>query len=180
MADKEQKNTDVCFDKKKKTSVTLKGNLLYRFNQWLYDNDFVSDEGTFKYHEGLNHFIICGLSSNSKCLHGDTSSRVRDNSTNCFNIKYSENSSTKTLQPSEPKKKRATQIPDGFDPPKEIAEKHELDHEKAVSYFIDWAKGKGHVQADWTATYRNACRTWIKDKMPRTQGDQVLREITLD
>ena len=71
-------------------------------------------------------------------------------------------------------------ISDDFDPPKEIAEKHELDHEKAVSLFIDWAKGKGHVQADWTACFRNACRTWIKDKMPRTQGDQVLREITLD
>jgi hypothetical protein len=162
-----QKKTDVCFDKKK-TSVTLKGNLLYRFNQWLDDNDFVSDEGTFKYHEGLKHFIVFGLTNYSKCLHGDTSSRVRHNSTNCNNI-YSKNSSTKTLEPSEPKKKKATQIPDDFDPPREIAENHGIDHEKAVSYFIDWAKGKGHTQVNWIATYRNACRTWIKQAIPITQ-----------
>jgi hypothetical protein len=179
MADKKQKNTDVCFDKKK-TSVTLKGNLLYRFNQWLDDNDFVSDEGTFKYHEGLKHFIICGLSSYSKCLHGDTSSRVHDNSTNCSNIKYSENSSTKTLEPSEPKKKKGTHIPDDFDPPREIAENRGIDHEKAIAIFRDWAKGKGHVQADWIATYRNACRTWIKEKMPQTQPGPTIKEITLD
>jgi hypothetical protein len=172
MADKKQKNTDVCFDKKK-TSVTLKGNLLYRFNQWLDDNDFVSDEGTFKYHEGLKHFIICGLSSYSKCLHGDTSSRVHDNSTNCSNIKYSENSSAKTLKPSEPKKKKGTQIPDDFDPSREIAENHGLDHEKAIAIFRDWAKGKGHVQADWIATYRNACRMWIKEKMPQSSEPKL-------
>jgi hypothetical protein len=97
-----------------------------------------------------------------------------------FSNIYSRASTDCGNQSSKPKKKRGTQISDDFDPPKEIAEKHELDHEKAVSLFIDWAKGKGHVQADWTACFRNACRTWIKDKMPRTQGDQVLREITLD
>ena len=44
----------------------------------------------------------------------------------------------------------------------------------------DWAKGKGHVQADWIATYRNACRTWIKEKMPQAQSGHTIKEITLD
>jgi len=167
MTDEIQKKTEVCFDKKK-TSVTLKGNLLYRFNQWLDDNDFVSDEGTFKYHEGLKHFIICGLSSYSKCLHGDTSSRAHDNSTNCSNIKYSENSSTKTLEPSEPKKKRNTVLPDDFDPPREITQELGLDHKLAVAIFTDWAKGSNHKRADWIATFRNGCRDWIKNKMPQS------------
>ena len=180
MTDQVQRKTELFFDKKK-TSVTLKGNLLYRFNQWLHDNDFVTDEGTFKYHEGLKHFIICGLSNYSKCLHGDTSSRVRDNSTNCSNIKYSENSSTKTLEPSESKKKKGTQIPDDFDPPREITQEFGLDHKLAVAIFVDWAKGKGHTQVDWIATYRNACRGWIKERSnSKTSSDDiVLKEVIL-
>ena len=97
-----------------------------------------------------------------------------------FSNIYSRASTKCGKQSSEPKKKKGTQIPDDFDPPREIAEKHGLDHEKAVSYFIDWAKGKGHVQASWIATYRNACRTWIKDKMPQTQPGHTIKEITLD
>ena len=31
------------------------------------------------------------------------------------------------------------------------------------------AKGKGHTQADWNATFRNACRGWIKERMPRPE-----------
>ena len=171
-----QKKTDVCFDKKK-TSVTLKGNLLYRFNQWLDDNDFVSDEGTFKYHEGLKHFIVFGLTNYSKCLHGDTSSRVRHNSTNCINNIYSKNSSTKTLEPSEPKKKRGTQIPDDFDPPRQITEKHGIDHEKAIAMFTDWAKSKGATYVDWNAGFRNACRIWIKKNMPIAHKGPIYKSL---
>lgn len=97
-----------------------------------------------------------------------------------FSNIYSRASTLCGKQSSEPKKKKGTQIPDDFDPPREIAQKHGLDHEKAVSYFIDWAKGKGHVQASWIATYRNACRTWIKEKMPQTQPGHTIKEITLD
>lgn len=96
-----------------------------------------------------------------------------------FSNIYSRDSTNCGKQSSKSKKKKGTQIPDDFDPPRKIAEENELDHEKAVSYFIDWAKGKGHVQASWVSTYRNACRTWIKEKMPQTHG-QTIKEITLD
>ena len=62
------------------------------------------------------------------------------------------------------KKKRAKQIPEDFDPPREISEAHGLDHEKAVTAFKDWAIGGGKVYADWIATYRNACRSWLPSK----------------
>ena len=62
------------------------------------------------------------------------------------------------------KKKRAKQIPEDFDPPREISEAHGLDHEKAVTAFMDWAIGGGKVYADWIATYRNACRSWLPSK----------------
>jgi hypothetical protein len=64
------------------------------------------------------------------------------------------------------KKKRAKQIPEDFDPPREISEAHGLDHERAVAAFKDWAIGGGKVYADWIATYRNACRKWL----PKFEG----------
>lgn len=103
-------------------------------------------------------------------------SRVRDNCSNCFNIKYSEKSAVSGKKKS---KTRASKIPSNFAPPKDIAEKEGLDHEKAVSIFVDWAKGKGHTQADWIATYRNACRRWIKDQMPQANNDPILKEVTI-
>lgn len=70
---------------------------------------------------------------------------------------------------SKPQKKKTTRIPDNFSPPRSIAEGEGLDHSIAVAMFIDWAKGKGHTQADWNATYRNACRGWIKERMPQPE-----------
>ncbi len=55
-------------------------------------------------------------------------------------------------------------IPEDFDPPREISEAHGLDHAKAVAAFMDWAIGGGKVYADWIATYRNACRSWLPSK----------------
>lgn len=103
-------------------------------------------------------------------------SRVRDNCSNCFNIRYSEKSAVSGKKKS---KTRASKIPSNFAPPKDIAEKEGLDHEKAVAIFVDWAKGKGHTQADWIATYRNACRRWIKEEMPQGNNDPILKEVTI-
>ena len=64
---------------------------------------------------------------------------------------------------------KSTPISDDFSPPRSIAEGEGLDHSIAVAMFIDWAKGKGHTQADWIATYRNACRGWIKERMPQPE-----------
>lgn len=71
------------------------------------------------------------------------------------------------------KKKRAKQIPDDFDPPREISEAHGLDHAKAVAAFMDWAIGGGKVYADWIATYRNACRSWLPSKFEGARKCQL-------
>ena len=62
------------------------------------------------------------------------------------------------------KKKQKHQLPDDFDPPREISEAHNLDHEKAVIAFTDWARSGAKTYADWEATYRNACRKgWLSE-----------------
>tara|TARA_A100001391_G_scaffold174269_1_gene136639 strand:+ start:260 stop:715 length:456 start_codon:yes stop_codon:yes gene_type:complete len=70
-----------------------------------------------------------------------------------------------------PRKKKGTTISDDFNPPKSIAQDEGLNHELAVQLFVDWAKGKGHVQADWNATFRNACRGWIKERLPEEKDE---------
>ena len=80
--------------------------------------------------------------------------------------------STKSGKPnSKPRKKKGTTISDNFDPPKSITQEEGLNHELAVQLFVDWAKGKGHVQADWNATFRNACRGWIKERVPQERDE---------
>ena len=61
------------------------------------------------------------------------SSRARDNSTNCINNIYSKNTTPKTFELSESEKEKGTQIPDDFDPPREITQELGIDH-KSVSY----------------------------------------------
>ena len=62
------------------------------------------------------------------------------------------------------KKKQMHLLPDDFDPPREISEAHNLDHEKAVIAFTDWARSGAKTYADWEATYRNACRKgWLSE-----------------
>jgi len=75
------------------------------------------------------------------------------------------------------KKKKGTRISEDFSPPRSIAESEGLDYDLALSYFMDWAKGKGHTQADWDATFRNACRGWIKERLPKKQKQP--KEIVL-
>ena len=86
-----------------------------------------------------------------------------------INNRYSADCQKKAKSNSKPRKKKTTQISDDFAPPRSIAEGEGLDHSIAVAMFIDWAKGKGHTQADWNATFRNACRGWIKERMPRPE-----------
>ena len=105
-------------------------------------------------------------------------SRARDNCSNCFNIN---NTRDATISGKKKTKTRASKIPSNFDPPKDIAKKQGLDHETAVSFFMDWALGKGHTQADWIATYRNACRGWIKERLnsKSSSDDITLKEVIL-
>ena len=89
-------------------------------------------------------------------------------SKNINNI-YSADCQKKAKSNSNPRKKKSTPISEDFSPPRSIAEGEGLNHSIAVLMFIDWAKGKGHTQADWEATYRNACRGWIKERMPHPE-----------
>tara|TARA_R100001086_G_C11740733_1_gene232403 strand:- start:180 stop:647 length:468 start_codon:yes stop_codon:yes gene_type:complete len=86
-----------------------------------------------------------------------------------INYIYNANCQKSGKSNSKPRKKKTTKIPDDFSPPRSIAEGEGLDHSIAVAIFIDWAIGKGHTQADWDATFRNACRTWIKERMPQPE-----------
>jgi hypothetical protein len=88
-----------------------------------------------------------------------------------INIIYSDDSTKSGKSNSKPRKKKGTTISDNFDPPKSITQEEGLNHELAVQLFVDWAKGKGHVQADWNATFRNACRGWIKERLPQERDE---------
>jgi len=88
-----------------------------------------------------------------------------------INIIYSADSTKSGKSNSKPRKKKGTTISDNFDPPKSITQEEGLNHELAVELFVDWAKGKGHVQADWNATFRNACRGWIKERVPQERDE---------
>ena len=96
-------------------------------------------------------------------------SRAHHISSRNINIINSTNSTKSGKSNSKPQKKKTTPISDDFSPPRSIAEGEGLDHSIAVAMFIDWAKGKGHTQADWEAVYRNACRGWIKERMPHPE-----------
>ncbi len=91
-------------------------------------------------------------------------------SKNINNI-YSDDSTKSGKSNSKPRKKKGTTISDNFDPPKSITQEEGLNHELAVQLFVDWAKGKGHVQAAWNATFRNACRGWIKERVPQEREE---------
>jgi len=96
-------------------------------------------------------------------------SRAHHISSRNINIINSTNSTKSGKSNSKPQKKKTTRIPDDFSPPRSIAEGVGLDHSLAVAMFKDWAIGKGHTQADWEAVYRNACRGWIKERMPQPE-----------
>ena len=76
------------------------------------------------------------------------------------------NIATPAVKSPKSRKKKASQIPDDFSPPRSIAQDEGLNYEKALEVFVDWAKGKGEVKADWERTFRNACRGWIPERFP--------------
>ena len=81
-------------------------------------------------------------------------------------LQTSDNIRQTSDNPPKSRKKKASQIPDDFSPPRSIAEDEGLNYERALEVFVDWAKGKGEVKADWERTFRNACRGWIPERFP--------------
>ena len=85
-----------------------------------------------------------------------------------FNIKekkYKQKESA-GLQTPEPKKRGLHLLPKDFAPPHSIAKEAGIDYQGALECFSDWANSKGKKYKDWTATFRGACRSWLKERYP--------------
>ncbi len=74
-------------------------------------------------------------------------------------------------------------LPKDFSPPRSIAKEAGVDYDGGLECFADWANSQGKKYTDWTACFRNACRSWLKEKFPhlrrapiKSHGDsQILR-----
>jgi len=71
-----------------------------------------------------------------------------------------------TPQTGKPKKRGLHLLPKNFSPPRSIASEAGIDHQGALECFADWANSKGKKYVDWTATFRGACRSWLKERYP--------------
>jgi hypothetical protein len=65
-----------------------------------------------------------------------------------------------------PKKRGLHLLPKDFAPPQHIAQEAGIDHQGALECFSDWANSKGKKYKDWTATFRGACKSWLKERYP--------------
>ena len=65
---------------------------------------------------------------------------------------------------------KATTLPPDFDPPQEHATRNQLDYEKAVAVFVNWAVKNEHKAVDWDIEFHGWCR------LPSTQSDPSLRK----
>ncbi len=87
-----------------------------------------------------------------------------------FNIKEKNihtKKETNTPQTEAPPKKRGKHLlPKDFSPQRSIAKEAGIDYEGAVACFADWANSAGTMKTDWVATFRNACKSWIKKDFP--------------
>ena len=70
------------------------------------------------------------------------------------------------LETPEPKKRGLHLLPKDFAPPHSIAKEAGIDYHGALECFADWANSRGKKYKDWTATFRGACRSWLKERYP--------------
>jgi len=80
---------------------------------------------------------------------------------------------TDTPQTGNPKKRGKHLLPQDFSPPRSIALEAGIDHEGAMECFADWANSLGKKYVDWTATFRGACRSWLKAKYPHLRRTPI-------
>ena len=85
-----------------------------------------------------------------------------------FLTKYLNNNICSTPDISEVKTKTRGKrlLPADFSPSRSIAEDAGIEHDGALEAFSDWAKAGGKRYLDWDACFRNACKTWLKEKFP--------------
>ena len=89
------------------------------------------------------------------------SSRTRES----VDLKYKEKKCIKK-EIAAPKKRGLHLLPKDFAPPQHIAQEAGIDYQGALECFSDWANSKGKKYKDWTATFRGACRSWLKERYP--------------
>ena len=89
------------------------------------------------------------------------SSRTRES----VDLKYKEKKCIKK-EIAPPKKRGLHLLPKDFAPPQHIAQEAGIDYQGALECFSDWANSKGKKYKDWTATFRGACRSWLKERYP--------------
>ena len=89
------------------------------------------------------------------------SSRTRES----VDLKYKEKKCIKK-EIAPPKTRGLHLLPKDFAPPQHIAQEAGIDYQGALECFSDWANSKGKKYKDWTATFRGACKSWLKERYP--------------
>ena len=80
----------------------------------------------------------------------------------------------KSIKKENPAPKRGKHLlPKEFAPPRSIAKEAGIDYEGAMECFADWANSQGKKYTDWTACFRNACRSWLKEKFPHLRRTPI-------
>ena len=96
------------------------------------------------------------------------SSRTRET----VDLKYKEKKCIKKEIPA-PKKRGLHLLPKDFAPPQHIAQEAGIDYQGALECFSDWANSKGKKYKDWTATFRGACKSWLKERYPHLRRTPI-------
>ena len=96
------------------------------------------------------------------------SSRTRES----VDLKYKEKKCIKK-EIAPPKKRGLHLLPKDFAPPQHIAQEAGIDYQGALECFSDWANSKGKKYKDWTATFRGACRSWLKERYPHLRRTPI-------
>ena len=72
-----------------------------------------------------------------------------------------------------PKTRGLHLLPKAFAPPQHIAQEAGIDYQGALECFTDWANSTGKKYKDWTATFRGACRSWLKERYPHLRRTPI-------
>lgn len=96
------------------------------------------------------------------------SSRTRES----VDLKYKEKKCIKK-EIAPPKKRGLHLLPKDFAPPQHIAQEAGIDYQGALECFTDWANSKGKKYKDWTATFRGACKSWLKERYPHLRRTPI-------
>ena len=116
-------------------------------------------------HEGLLRHFRATVAPLSEHPH------VRE-TVDLFNIKEKKGIK-KEIRTPQTAKRGKHYLPKDFAPPRSIAKEAGIDYEGAMESFADWANSRGKKYTDWTACFRNACRSWLKEKFPHLRRTPI-------